>query len=75
MQQTELPAYDQSSAIVEKVRALLENSEKSLPEIYKETGIPFYWLRSFASGRYKKNPSVNRVIYLYEYLTGKGLEI
>lgn len=75
MPEEKTPPYDQPAAIVLKTRELLEKDDRSLPEIYKETGIPFYWLKSFVDGRYKKNPSVNRVVFLYEYLTGKTLEI
>lgn len=69
------PEYDKPAAIVLKTRELLERYSKSIPEVYKETGIPIYWLKSFSDGRYKQNPSINRVVYLYEYLTGKPLEV
>lgn len=52
---------------------LLKQSEKSLIEIYAETGISFYWLRKFANGEIK-DPSVNRVQELYEHLSGKELQ-
>lgn len=61
-----------SASLMEITRQMLKDSQKSLPEIYKESGIPFYWLRKFASGEIK-NPSVNRVQRLYEYLSGKSL--
>lgn len=61
-----------SASLMEITRQMLKDSKKSLPEIYKESGIPFYWLRKFASGEIK-NPSVNRVQRLYEYLSGTSL--
>lgn len=53
---------------------LLKNSDKPLPLIYKETDLPFYWLRKLSQGEIK-DPSVNRVQKLYEYLSGSTLEV
>jgi len=46
--------------------------DQDLLEVYAKTGISFYWLRKFASGEFK-NPSVNRVQCLYEFLKGQPL--
>lgn len=54
--------------------ALLKQSKVPLPEIYKETDIPYYWLKKFSSDEIK-DPSVNRVQRLYEFLAGKQLEV
>lgn len=54
--------------------ALLRQSGVPLPEIYKETHLPYYWLKKFSSGEIK-DPSVNRVQRLYEYLAGRKLEV
>lgn len=62
----------QNVALMEETRKLLKDSQKSLPTIYTETGINFYWLRKFKSGQFK-DPSVNTVQKLYEYLTGRPL--
>jgi len=53
---------------------LLKQSGVPLPEIYKETHLPYYWLKKFSSGEIK-DPSVNRVQRLYEYLAGRKLEV
>lgn len=66
--------YDRPGKLMTKVQELLKNDERTLPEIFRATGIPFYWLKSFSSGKYA-NPSVNRVETLYRYLTGKDLEV
>lgn len=58
----------------QRTRELLKTSEKSLPVIYRESGISFFWLRKFSSGELK-NPSVNKVQQLYEFLTGKKLTV
>jgi hypothetical protein len=57
--------FDQPGRLMEETRRLLMG--RDLLKIYTETGIPYYWLRSFVSGKYQ-NPSVNRVQYLYEHL-------
>lgn len=53
---------------------LLKESGATLPEIYKETHLPYYWLKKFSSGEIR-DPSVNRVQRLYEFLSGKRLEV
>lgn len=68
------PAFDEPGKLMKKVQDLLKNDPRSIPEIYKQSGIPFYWLRKFADGAYQ-NPSVNRIERLYEFLTGKSLEV
>lgn len=53
---------------------LLKASKKSLPVIYKESDLPYWWLKKFSSGEIA-NPSVNRVQELYEYLTSTKLSV
>lgn len=53
---------------------LLKESGIPLPVIYKETDLPYYWLKKFRSQEIKE-PSVNRVQRLYEYLTGRELAV
>jgi len=57
-----------------KTLDLLKQSGIPLPEIYKETNLPYYWLKKFRSGEIKE-PSVNRVQRLYEFLAGRKLEV
>lgn len=57
----------------ETLRLLLAN-EKSLLDVHAESGVAFYWLRKFKEGSIR-NPSVNTVQTLYEYLTGRALEV
>lgn len=64
--------FDNPGSLMQQTRDLLKASERGLLEIYKDTGLPFYWLRKFASGEFR-NPSVNRVQFLYEHLTSKPL--
>ncbi len=65
---------DEPGALMAKVQALLKADERPLLKVFEDTKIPYYWLRTFASGGYK-NPSVNRIEKLYEYLAGKHLGI
>lgn len=53
---------------------LLKEDERTLPELAHQTGMPFYWLRLFASGKIP-NPSVNRLQHLYEALTEVALPV
>ena len=53
---------------------LLQKTEQSLLTVHKESGVPFYWLRKFNLGL-MKDPSVNKVQALYEYLTNAQLTL
>lgn len=53
---------------------LLDETDKSLPDIANAVGVSFYWLRKFKSGEIS-NPSVNRVERLYNYLSGKHFDV
>lgn len=62
--------FDQPGSLMLETQRMLK--EQDLLAVYTATGISFYWLRKFASGEFK-NPSVNRVQSLYEFLKGKPL--
>ena len=63
-------ACDATSPFMEHTRQLLRNDERGLLDIHKQSNIPFYWLRKFAYNEVP-NPSVNRVCFLYTFLTGE----
>lgn len=63
---------DEPGVFVPHVIALLRNDKRNIPQIHRETGIPFYWLREFRLGRIP-NPSANRVEIIYMYITGKAI--
>jgi len=63
---------DKPSSLIIKTKELLTNDARSLLEIHRASGIPFYWLQKFSSKHFD-NPSVNRVQYLYEFLTNSQL--
>lgn len=60
--------------LLTRTLTLLHDREKDILTIANESGIPFYWVRHFATGK-TKDPSVNKVQALYEYLTQKQLEV
>lgn len=62
---------EQCSLMIESLR-LIRSCGKSLALISVDTGLPFWWLRKF-HGKEIRDPSVNRVQLLYEYLTGTKL--
>lgn len=63
---------DAPCMLYKRTHALLIEDKRPLPEIYKASGIPFYWLRKFRSGEIK-SPNVNRVEFLHTFLTGAKL--
>lgn len=54
--------------MVETIKRL---KDKELLIIYSDTKIPYHWLTKFAAGKIK-NPSVNRVEFLNNYLKDCG---
>lgn len=65
--------WDQPSTLQAATVQLIKDSPLTLPELYRDSGVPFFWLRKFVYNEIK-NPSVNRVQYLYEFLSGKKLD-
>ena len=59
--------FDQPGSLMVKTIDLLK--DRDLFAVYAETKISPYWLRKFATGEFK-NPSVNRVQFLFEHLSG-----
>ena len=60
--------------LLEKTRELLKTSGCTYLKIYSETGLEPTWISGVCTGRIK-DPSVNRVQKLYEYLAGSKLAI
>jgi hypothetical protein len=60
--------------LLERTQELLKESGKTSLDIFRDTNIPYYWLNQFRDGR-SRDPSVNRVQALYEYLSGTKLEV
>lgn len=65
---------DAPGTLVLKTRRLLNNRKEAVSKVAKDTGIPLDWLRKFSGGQIP-NPSVNRVQFLFEKLSGKSLPL
>lgn len=63
-------AFDQPGTLMLKTIDLLKG--RDLLKVYSETKISFYWLRKFVACEFK-NPSVNRVQFLFEFLNKQPL--
>lgn len=59
-------------SLLEQTLMLMKHRKMTLPELAIASNLPFYWLRKFASNEIK-DPSVNKVQTLYEYLSGKKI--
>jgi len=68
--------YDQKTTgtLMKETHELFLIDGRSSEDLYFETGLPIAWLKKFRSESID-NPSVNRVQYLYEFLTATKLEV
>lgn len=62
--------YDTQLSLMTRTHTLVR--DRDLLAIHRQTNIPYHWLCRFSAGKIR-NPSVNRIQYLYEQLTGKNL--
>lgn len=65
---------DKECTLLIKTRALLGATDLSYLDIYHATGLQPNWLSLLATAR-MRNPSVNRVQKLYEFLAQRRLAI
>lgn len=63
---------DKIQSLHDGARRKLLADARTFEQLANESGIPFYWLQKFAAGCFAA-PNVNRVQYLYEFLTGTPL--
>lgn len=64
---------DKPSKLMLETQRLLKESRADIIDIYAATKIPYHWLLNFENDT--GNPGVNRVEALYEYLSGKTLNV
>lgn len=69
-----MPNVSGRGALYDRTLSLLKNCPDPLPDIAIAAKLPYYWLKKFSSGTIK-DPSVNRVEKLYEYLAKRKLEV
>ncbi len=63
---------DAPGSLVLATRRLIRADKRSHHQLALDLGVPFYWLKSFIHG-VADSPSVNRVQYIYEKLSGSKL--
>ena len=63
-----LKSFDQPLSLYTKTRELIKEDKLTLEMIGQATGVPYYWLTKFSAGEIP-NPAVNRIQYLYEFLS------
>jgi hypothetical protein len=59
-------------SLLERTQSLMDEADPL--EVSRALGIPYHWTRHF-KGRKYRSPSIHRVQRIYEYLSGKHLEI
>ena len=66
--------YDEDKVgdLMSTTHGLLKESGLKPQDVFAQCGLPFYWVKKFGRGEFE-NPSVNRVQFLYEFLTGTKL--
>ncbi len=69
-----LQEYDQPQNLMTETIRLIRADKRTLRMIAQFTGVPFYWLKKFSANEIP-NPAVNRVQYLYEFISKKKLAL
>ncbi len=64
--------FDQPSELMKKTLVLITKSKLTFEQISQKTGISKSWIAKFSCGIFT-NPSVNRVEFLYNFLSKKPL--
>jgi len=59
-------------SLLERTTTLLRSSDKTVTVICRDTGISRRWINYLKAGEYK-DPGVNKIETLYNYLSGKKL--
>jgi len=69
-----IKSFNLPGTLHNKTLELLKNDVRSIAQVAADSGISFYWLQGFSQNNFK-NPSVNRIQYLYEHLSKKQLKV
>lgn len=64
---------DAPSTLNKKTLQLVLDEPKGLLAVAVKTQVPIWWLRKFAAGKIQ-SPSVNRVQFVYEKLSGSKIK-
>lgn len=63
------------SKLLTKTLELLNASSLTVLEIHHQSGLSFHWLNQIKYSKKKVDPAVSKVEKLYEFLSGKPLEV
>lgn len=66
---------EEECSLLLKTKQLLKEDSRTLLDLANESGLPFYWLQRLNSQSTFKNPSVNRIQHLYEFLSKTNLSV
>lgn len=66
--------HDRPGSLVQKVITLIKEDERSLRQLSEDSDLPLGWIKQVYYGPIR-NPSANRVQYLYEFMSNKKLEV
>ena len=64
--------HDKRNTLHDTTIVLVRADKRTLRMISQATGIPFYWLKKLSADEIEA-PNVNRVQYLFEFLSKKKL--
>lgn len=64
-----------TSKLLAKTRELLKQTSVPVMDIHKETGLSYHWLNQMKYSKHQVDPSVSKIEKLYEFLSGKQLEV
>lgn len=64
--------FDQPGSLLQITVQLIKKDGRKPAQLCRETGINPWWIYGLLNGKYK-NPSVNRIQFLYEHISGQSL--
>lgn len=70
----ETEKFDQPGTLLKAALREIKDSKLTVFALHKKTGLPPDWLSQVKRGTIE-NPSVNRIQFLYERMTGKKLRV
>lgn len=65
---------ERPGSLMRATLTLLSNDKRTIDQIAQGSGLPRFWILALKEGR-SKNPGVNRIQQLYEFLRGEELPI
>ncbi len=66
--------WENCNTLQTKVVELIRADPRTPAQLYRDSGIPIHWINGLLYND-TKSPGASRLEYLYEYLSGKVLEL